>query len=171
MRNVAIYVDGQNLYHAARARQRMPDYEAILHHCQGLLAEQAGEPVEFTHCRIYVISANRALGFIQALQGMGYEVLDYLRRSRSDTFTWSTQIVLDVSSAARLHGVEHIAVASGDGNLSVLRGELERELGDLAPTLQVVGFPGTISQRWGVSEELPSSCLYKPERNTHDRRT
>lgn len=103
---VAVYVDSQHLWFAARSfahgqgyfNGRL-DYEALLGTIlNNVRRRNPDKVIRFVRQRIYVTTQSRALGFISALENFGYQVREHILRSREDSFDWDAQIVVDMFS-------------------------------------------------------------------------
>ena len=162
MKKIAIYVDAQHLWHAARRygqtvgiHTSRADYEALL----GVLIEAAKKrtgdsELEIVRQDVYSVSRNRALRFSQALGRLGYDVHDHILKSSTDSWDWDTQITADAIRDAPL--VDLVIVVSGDGDLSPAV-QAVRETGTDAVA---VGFPGSTSSRFDEPILLDDRVLY-----------
>ena len=162
MKKLALYVDAQNLWHAARnygnvvgVPNARADYEALLVAVIKFAKTRLGTDVEIVRQVCYSVSRKRALRFSQALGRLGYDVRDHILKSETDAFDWDTQIAADAIRDAPL--VDLVIIVSGDG--------------DLAPVLQAVreqgtdavgaGFPDSTSSRFEDPLVLTPNVLYR----------
>lgn len=165
---LALYVDGQNLWNAAKNYGRdegidyaKPDYEAILVECVKIAKQWAaknnfGGEIDIVRQALYSVSRERALGFENALSRFGYAVHNHILRSETDNWDWDTQIAVDVVKdlSDEDRKPDLVIIASGDG--------------DLAPVLEAcngtaaiaVGFPGSTSERFAEVHLLGRNALY-----------
>ena len=163
MNKIAIYVDGQHLWHAARrygmtlgiSRGR-PDYEGILVEAINLAKEVLGvADVEIVRQYVYSVSRSRARGFEQALARLGYEVFNHIMKSETDAWDWDTQIAVDAVRDAIC--VDLVIVVSGDGDMAPLLKAVE-EQGTRAIAM---GFPGSSSSRFSDLRQLDERAIYE----------
>lgn len=162
MKKVAIYVDGQNLWHVARhygrrhgAMNAKVDYEKLIGEMMDLAQTEFGVP-EFEVVRqiAYCVSRKRALRFSTALSHLGYEVKDHILRSDTDDFDWDTEITRDALRDAPM--VDLVIIVSGDGDLTpALEGSIAQGTEAIG-----VGFEGFTSTRFNRVHHLDSNVLY-----------
>lgn len=164
---LALYVDGQNLWNAAKSFGRdqgldfaKPDYETILVECIKIAKEWAKKnnvsvDVEIVRQSLYSVSRERALGFENALSRFGYTVHNHILRSETDNWDWDTQIAVDVVHDIRELKPDLVIVASGDGDLAPVLTAVNGSCASIA-----VGFPGSTSDRFQEVCLLGKNALY-----------
>jgi len=172
---VAIYVDSQHLFFAARAygdRQgagHMFDYEGVLNVIlETVRRKYPNRTVRFVRQRVYIATRNRAQGFVNALTRFGYTVREHILRNNEEAFDWDSQIIVDVVAdnlvptkpipighapeLAPGDTGEVVVLVSGDGDFAPLK--------QLLPEMLVFGFPDSTSSKLPNVTFLDERVLY-----------
>jgi uncharacterized LabA/DUF88 family protein len=134
---VAIFVDVQNMYYAARDQyQRKLNFEAL----RDLIV--AGRNLTRATCYIVEAPESDQRGFISVLLQTGYEVKSKELRRRADGSAkgdWDMGIAID--SISMSDKVDVIALVSGDGDFKDLVNHLKAR----GVRVEVYSFPGSTS--------------------------
>jgi uncharacterized LabA/DUF88 family protein len=130
---VGLFVDGQNMFYAAR-----DEYDASLDYTK-LLHFAASQRI-LTKAIAYIVETSDGdlEDFISFLTQTGYEVKSKVRKVRADKSTkgdWDVGIAMDIVSM--LDDLDIVTLASGDGDFAPL-GDLVRAKGRY---LEVIAFP------------------------------
>lgn len=134
MKNIAIFVDVQNIYYTTRqAYGRQFDYRKLWH--------RIGSQGKIVIARAYAIDRgdDRQLKFQKALMHIGFNVKlkPFIQRSDgSAKGDWDVGITIDVLEAAK--SVDIVVLLSGDGDFELLLEKIKR---DHDISVQVYGVP------------------------------
>lgn len=189
MKRIGIYVDGQTLFKTARTigpkfgiQGAKPDYEAIMDEARQAASDFfAGEEIEVETATVYTVGRHSSRNFERALEEIGFDLEIHVLRqagtcreclSSRDTFSWRTQIVVDVledvngpmglgsGSAAIIGGLDAVVLVAGSSEFKPLAKALERG----AIPMITLGFPERVSDKLPNIRFLTKEALYDDQR-------
>lgn len=150
MKNIAIFVDVQNIYYTTReAYKRQFDYRKLW--------QRVARSGEIKHATAYAISSldQKQQQFQSALKQIGFTVKlkPYIQRSDgSAKGDWDVGITIDILDL--VHEVDTIILLSGDGDFDLL---LKKIKTDFNTTTEVYGVPGLTA-----TSLIESADIYHP---------
>lgn len=140
MNRLGIYIDAKDLYHATwrlgpyfNLHSAKPDYNAIAVEALQAAASNLDGVFDVAVKVIYTVARDkRATAFWRAMRARGFETFIHLLeddappcrvcRTRADAFSWETEIMHHVTTAAVIdRKVDAVVVVSGSPRLGALR--------------------------------------------------